>query len=192
MKQANWITCTNGCGGDMQFKQAPEPQYLCADCGHEQTGAAFSVGEDNGWGEDGVIDQLGLYDDLLNCLAPGEPWLEYGIIEYRYRARFSAKFRALVKERGHRNFPVGHLTASKLIGQATGILAERGRLVKHVGGAGTGFWSYNDPSHWYALPPAPPLVKLAAWSDYLDGAVDGLHLDESIVMSESAIRAAIL
>jgi hypothetical protein len=28
---------------------------------------------------------LGLYDDLLLCLVPGDPWVEYGVVEHRYK-----------------------------------------------------------------------------------------------------------
>jgi hypothetical protein len=33
----------------------------------------------------GLASELGMYDDLPGCLNPGEPWVEYGIVERRYR-----------------------------------------------------------------------------------------------------------
>jgi hypothetical protein len=190
MPDAMWIACTADCSGDMKFEPGPPARYVCQDCGHVEQKPAFTVTVADASGEDGIIADFGLYEDLLQCLAPAEPWLEYGIIEYRYRLAFPGKFKELIRERGHRHFPVGNKTASKLIGQALGILAERGLLTKHIGGAGTGFWSYNDPSHWYALPPGPPLLKLVTWTDFLAGKLDGVVRNEAAVMSESALRDA--
>jgi hypothetical protein len=190
MPDAMWITCTAGCGGDMRFQPGDPPSYVCQQCGHVQQSGAFNIDSTGGSDADGIIGDLGLYEDLMQCVLVGDPWVEYGIIEFRYRLAYPGKFRDLVRERGHRQFPVGNNTASKLIGQALGILAERGSLVKHVGGAGTGFWRHNDPSHWYARPPAPPISKLVTWTGYLAGELDGEVRDEQSVMSEAAIRDA--
>lgn len=191
MTDALWIACPT-CPGDMRFEPGDPPRYVCQQCGAVQQTGPFAVdtGSDGGAEPDGVIADLGLYEDLMDCVRAGEPWLEYGIIEYRYRLQFPGKFRDLVRERGHRHFPVGNKTTSKLIGQALGILADQGQLAKHTGGAGTGFWKYNDPSHWYARPPAPPLSSLVTWTGFLAGAVDGVVRVEDKVMSESALRRA--
>ena len=34
----------------------------------------------------GIGAKLGVYDDLSLCLSPGEPWLEHGIVEHRYKS----------------------------------------------------------------------------------------------------------
>jgi hypothetical protein len=189
MTTAKWIACHYGCGGFMQVSGTP-PRYVCDDCGKTWEVPAFSVPNLTESSDDGVIEGWGLYDDLLLCVSAGEPWLEYGIIEYRYRLQFPSKFRDLVEERGHRNFPVGNFTASKLIGQAAGILVARGQLVQHVGTKGSGFWHYNDPTYWYAVPPPPSTSKLVTWVQYLDGALGDPKRDEADVMSERAIRQA--
>jgi hypothetical protein len=188
MPDAMWIACSAGCGGDMKLQAGNPPRYVCQECASVQPGA-FTV-EADGSAEDGIIADLGLYEDLLQCIRPREPWLEYGVIEYRYRLAFPHNFKELVRERGHRRFPVGNKTASKLIGQALGILADRDVLVKHVGGAGTGFWHYNDPSHWYARHPRPDLSNLITWTGFLAGELDGVIRNEDKVMSEAALRNA--
>ena len=33
----------------------------------------------------GIGAKLGVYDDVFFCLSPGEPWLEHGIVEHRYK-----------------------------------------------------------------------------------------------------------
>src|ERR671929_59508 len=33
----------------------------------------------------GIGAKLGVYDDVFLCLSPGEPWLEHGIVEHRYK-----------------------------------------------------------------------------------------------------------
>src|SRR2546430_15705202 len=35
---------------------------------------------------EGKAEELGLYQDLLLCLVPGEPYVEYGVVEHRYAA----------------------------------------------------------------------------------------------------------
>jgi hypothetical protein len=36
-------------------------------------------------GYSGIAAELGVYDDVFLCLSPGEPWLEHGIVEHRYK-----------------------------------------------------------------------------------------------------------
>jgi hypothetical protein len=33
----------------------------------------------------GIAAELGVYDDVFLCLSPGEPLLEHGIVEHRYK-----------------------------------------------------------------------------------------------------------
>lgn len=32
----------------------------------------------------GIAEEFGVYDDLLSCVGTEDPWLEYGIVEYRF------------------------------------------------------------------------------------------------------------
>lgn len=32
----------------------------------------------------GIAEEFGVYDDLLSCVGTEDPWLEYGIVKYRF------------------------------------------------------------------------------------------------------------
>ncbi len=105
----------------------------------------------------GVTDDL--LDPLLSCIEPGEPMLEYGIVEYRLRQRFPRLFQEHVAERGHVLTGATLATASSVrFGVALGRLAASGDLVS-VYGPATGAWKYNGEVTYWARPPKPPHAK---------------------------------
>ena len=76
---------------------------------------------------------------LLACLRPGEPWLEYGIIEERYRETAPQDFEILREEYGHRILGPpsnSQFTASAYLARALGDLREFGQ-VAHMNGKAT-------------------------------------------------------
>jgi hypothetical protein len=103
---------------------------------------------------------------LLDCVLPGEPWVEYGIVEHRYAENHPEAFRKLVLEKGHRWWsPDGirktsagirpdDITASRYLVRTLSALAAAGALTRQFG-RGTGTWSYNSTISYWALPPAP-------------------------------------
>lgn len=114
----------------------------------------------------GVMGELGLYDDLPNCVDPGEPFVEYGVVEYRYRSRFPDSW-AKVRER----YPYRDVdeyreyTASAFVAAALGRLEREGVLVKRSGRA-TGYWSYNgEVSYWARATDTEPIGDLT-WNDF--------------------------
>jgi hypothetical protein len=62
--------------------------------------------------EAGVTDEL--LEPLAACVGPDDPWLEYGIVEYRFRQRNPDLFTAHVRERGHRMLGPHSYTASSV------------------------------------------------------------------------------
>lgn len=118
-----------------------------------------------GWSaaaEEGVTDEL--LEPLLGCVLPGEPFVEFGIVEYRLRLDRLDLFVAHVRERGHVMLAPGVATASSVrFSLALGRLARSGELVSRYGPA-TGAWSYNSQVTYWARPPAPNTEL--SWSDY--------------------------
>ncbi|MDP9443750.1 MAG: hypothetical protein M3P83_05130 [Actinomycetota bacterium] len=113
-------------------------------------------------GAGGVTDDL--LDPLLSCIEPGEPLLEYGIVEYRLRDRFPRLFQEHVAERGHVLTGATVATASGVrFGVALGRLAASGQLVSIYGPA-TGAWKYNGEVTYWARPPKPSQTK--TWVEY--------------------------
>jgi len=107
----------------------------------------------------GKSEELGLYDDLPRCLSPSEPWVEYGVVEYRYSVLNPSVYSQLLADYGHTRIERKPYTASAFIAAALGRLAEAGIVALQFGPA-TGYWSYNGTVSYWALPPAPDWVKL--------------------------------
>ena len=49
----------------------------------------------------GIGAKLGVYDDVFLCLSPGEPWLEHGIVEHRYKELCPAAYLEMIDRWGH-------------------------------------------------------------------------------------------
>jgi hypothetical protein len=116
---------------------------------------------------EGKAADLGLYEDLPRCLLPGEPFVEYGVVEHRYGELQPRVYQQLIDDYSHtrieRNKPY---TASAFIASALGWLRDRGDLLHTVGPA-TGHWSYNEIISYWALPPGPrsgdPMLTWEEW-----------------------------
>ena len=107
----------------------------------------------------GPIPISDVREALLSCLKPGEPWLEYGIVEERYRTTATQDFEILREEYGHRILgppSTSQFTASAYLARALGDLREFGQ-VAHLTGKATGPWAYNSTISYWAVPPPGPL-----------------------------------
>lgn len=122
----------------------------------------------------GKSEALGLYDDLPACLVPGEAWVEYGVVEWRYSQRNPRIYQQLLDDYGHTRIAPKQYTASAFIASALGRLQDAGILGHHVAEA-TGYWSYNGVISYWALPPLPPTSNLRTWAAY--AAAEGLDPD---------------
>lgn len=151
---------------DVSFQRLPDRvvEYTCASR-HDGDGphhwyASLDDATGRHEGEEGVTDEL--LDPLSSCISADDPWLEYGIVEYRFRERFPELFADHVRARGHRMFG-DRVTASAVrFASALGRLSERGELVKKYGPA-TGAWAPQDVTYW-ARPPAP--ARQMTWSEW--------------------------
>ena len=100
-------------------------------------------------------EELGLPNDLLTCLERGEPFVEYGVVEYRYATKANpVVYRQLVDDYGHTALGPKQYTASAFIASTLGRMLKEG-LVAYKPGKATGFWSYNGGiSFWSLKPPS--------------------------------------
>lgn len=126
-------------------------------------------------GRDGITAELGVYDDLLLCVHSGEPWVEHGVVEYRYKQMRPKIYRdELVRRFGHRAQGPRHFSASALIAKALGQLRNEGLLAWQYAKA-TGFWAYNGTISYWATVPAPAEDNRLTW----DAFAVANHLDPS-------------
>lgn len=163
---------------------SPPPQ-VCPLCGHDDDVNVVPSGSDTEWlfactnhappynwavphevhhtGREGITAELGLYDDLLLCIEAGDPWVEHGIVEYRYRQLRPAIYvHELVARFGHRAQGPRHFSASALIAKALGQLRNEGLLAWQYAQA-TGFWDYNGTISYWATVPPPPEDQRLTW-----------------------------
>jgi hypothetical protein len=155
---------------DVSLRRLPDRmvEYTCAaDHGGRGEHTWLVSQADAGWStavEEGVTDEL--VEPLLACVVPGEPFVEFGIVEYRLRLARPDLFVPHVRDRGHVMLAPGIATASSVrFGVALGRLARSGELVSRYGPA-TSAWSYNSQVTYWALPPAPR--SELSWADYCE------------------------
>jgi hypothetical protein len=116
---------------------------------------------------EGYTLEWGLYDDLPRCLLHGEPFVEYGIVEHRYKLLNPARYRFLVDRYSHTCLGPSRYTASAFIASALGRLWRRGDL-EADGGPATGYWSYNHGISYWALPGARPGGPQLTWKEFAE------------------------
>lgn len=127
--------------------------------------------------EPGVMEEFGLFQDLPHCLNAGEPFVEYGVVEYRYRQLRPDTFSEIVAKYGHRAIEMGRpYTTSGFLASALRILANRGEVELRWGPA-TGFWTYDGTVGYWALAPASS-DALLTWEEF--AAREGLDLVTSV------------
>ena len=113
--------------------------------------------------EEGVTDEL--LEPLRHCVVPGEPFVEYGIVEHRLRTREPDLFAAHVAQQGHSMFGSRQCTASSVrFGVALGRLERLGTLVSFYGPA-TGAWRHNGQVTYWATNPHPDQRRVT-WAEH--------------------------
>lgn len=149
-------------------------RYTCASPVHGPDGYSWlSTGRGvlDGAGHEGICAELGIDDDLLACFKPDEPFIEYGIVEYRYATANPDSYHHLVRLYSHvqdaRNRGTAiDTSASAIIGGALGRLDRRDGLLTRVEAKATGFWSYNGRLHGWARRPGPADQTVTTWVDF--------------------------
>jgi hypothetical protein len=113
----------------------------------------------------GLAAELGLHTDLLSCIRPGEPWVEYGVVEHRYSEVNPENYKKLIDRFGHTRIASKAYTASVYISLTLGRMIKTGE-VSWQSGRGTGYWRYNSDISYWALPPEPPTEDRITYEEY--------------------------
>jgi hypothetical protein len=157
------------CGHDDDVSTMPLPggdqwQYSCTD--HTEPYVWIVKAEPRLSERNGITAELGLYDDLPRCLMPDEPFVEHGVIEYRYKLlRPDVYFDELLPRYGHvANGPRRYSTTA-FIASALGRLAREGDLTRTKGPA-TGCFAYNGRVGYWAHAPGPEDGALKSWDKF--------------------------
>jgi hypothetical protein len=143
-------------------------RFTCANPAHGESYSWLTTGRDRHTesGNEGICNDLHLYEDLLRCVIPGEAYLEYGVIEYRYALANPETYKKLVSTYSHTALgETPGYSASALIGGALGKLPRDGLLVR-VLRKSTGYWSYNGQLNTYALSPGPTDEATITWAGF--------------------------
>lgn len=150
--------CENPRHDDGSYTWTPEPQAKPATPGREST-----------------LIELGVYDDLLACIHGDDGWLEWGVVEDRYRNIAPATYNDLVQRYSHsrRNAvrggpdvkPAHGRLVSNRLSIALGQLHAEG-LVSWSHRQATGYWHYNGKTSFYAPVPAPAEDNVLTWESY--------------------------
>lgn len=115
----------------------------------------------------GLAAELGMYETLPELIAGDEPWIEYGILERRFREEHPGAFAAVLDRYPHREHGHHGYTASMYIAMILGALRDRGSVMS-MGkpGPATGYWSYNGSVHYWARPPGPPTDDMLTYAEW--------------------------
>lgn len=126
---------------------------------------------------EGYLEDFNAYADLLSCIHSDDGWLEYGVVEHRFR-QVSPHYiqmchlythSAMNAIRGGRLVdPPQTATISARLARALGQLSNEGLVSKNWLPA-TGFWSYNQPISYWAPVPAPPGSERVTWTAFAEG-----------------------
>ena len=113
----------------------------------------------------GIGAELGVYDDVFLCLSPGEPWLEHGIVEQRYKELCPAAYLEMIDRWGHVSQGPRRYSVTAFLTRAWSQLARDGMLATKLGPA-TGLYEHNGSILYWALPPGPEARRIRTWADF--------------------------
>ena len=163
-------TCTGEHDGAGTHKWSVAPAVVAAPAGRASTAprvGARTTGAPRSSQNTEAAATDELLEPLLACVNAGEPFVEYGVVEYRFRLAHPELFVAHVRERGHLMLGArrGQASASTArFAKALGRLEKSGELVM-VKGPGTGAWRHDPTIGYWARPPRPS-GPLLTWSMY--------------------------
>lgn len=130
-------------------------------------------------GLEGLAQEWGLYDDLPLCLLAGDPFVEYGIVEHRYRSANPSRYAFLLRRYGHTSIAPSPYTTSSFIAGALGRMASAGLVAPGVFGPATGYWAYNTQISYWALPGLEGSVATLTWKAFAEGR--GVNADQWVL-----------
>ena len=105
-------------------------------------------------------------EGLFDCVEDSDIWLEYGIIEYRFKSRYLDLYGILLHVYGHRKLGEMRYSLSSYLGKQLGVLASGGAISTRRHSTTTGYWSYLPEVTHAAGIPAPPEDRFLSWHDF--------------------------
>ncbi len=104
--------------------------------------------------------------DPSDCVEDSDVRLEYGIIERRFKSRYSDLYGILLQVYGHRKLGQMRYSASSYLGRQLGVLASRDAISTRRRRITTGYWSYlHEVTHAAGIP-EPPEHRFLSWHTY--------------------------
>lgn len=128
------------------------------------------VGKVRGYPQEGLAAELNLFDDISKCFHFDDGWLEYGIIEDRFKASSPENFETLRAIYGHTilDGPRKYSMSTYIARHVLSKLESLGELAWFQG-TPTGVWKeHNTDISYWARVPAPPRNQVQTYADYFN------------------------
>ncbi len=114
----------------------------------------------------GIGEELGVYDALIACVDDSDVWLEYGIIEHRYKLAHPSAYTQMVQRWGHTSKAPTKYSASSFLGGCLRRLKDEGAISTKKGRP-TGYWArYLSVVTLAAGVPSPTADAVLSWHVY--------------------------
>ncbi len=150
----------------IEFLDDGKQTLYCEDCDYPWTPTQRSNGRSNLEARGGIGEEWGVYDALIQCVDDSDQWLEYGIIEHRYKLAHPSTYTQMVRRWGHTTQGKTKYSASSFLGGCLGRLATEGAISTRRHRITTGYWSYLPEVTHAAGVPAPPDDAFLSWHTY--------------------------
>ncbi|MDP1792581.1 MAG: hypothetical protein Q8K63_00480 [Acidimicrobiales bacterium] len=128
---------------------------------------------------EGILAELGVRDVLQYCVRKGDPWLEFGIVEDRFRLEDPALYKKLIGLFSHsRRSAVrgGPETTKSPTTLSTVLAGELRRMAKDglIAQAperdeATGYWHFDGTVSYWGPNPSPESDDALTWAEYAAG-----------------------
>lgn len=115
---------------------------------------------------DAIAAQLGLYDDLIDFVIPGE-WADTMVIEHRYGTAHPDNYKWMIDRWGHVAMGPRRYSVTAFIGSTLGALSTW-TAITYQPGRGTGFFSYNRTIGTWTIEPVPSETTLMSWERFAE------------------------
>jgi hypothetical protein len=126
------------------------------------------AGKARGYPQEGLAAELNLFEDISKCFHEGDGWLEYGIIEDRFKALSPEKFESLRGIYGHTilDGPRKYSMSTYIARHVLSKLESFGELAWFEGKP-TSIWRvHNSSISFWARMPAPSRDQIQTYGDY--------------------------
>ena len=143
-----------------------EQVLYCEDCDYSWTPTQRSKGRSNLVSRSGIGEEWGVYDALIACVDNSDQWLEYGIIEHRYKLAHPSTYAQMVQRWSHTKLGKTRYSASNFLGSCLGHLAREGAISTRRHRITTGYWAYLSAVTHVAGVPEPPADHFLSWHTY--------------------------